>query len=157
MKVIYPGSFHPPTIGHIDLIRRAAKLFDEVVVAVMMNPEKTYLFPPQARVEMLEECLKDVPNVRVLADGGLLARLCQREGADAILRGLRSSADYEYEAPLARANMAIGAPETVYLSSDPALSHVSSTLALDIASHHGPLEGFVPAQIIGRVQSAFEK
>ena len=156
MKVVYPGSFHPPTIGHIDIIKRAARLFDEVVVAVMVNPEKTYLFPAEMRVEMLKECLKDVPNVRVLADGGLLAMLCQKEKADAILRGLRSYTDYGYETPLAEANKAIGAPETIYISADPALSHVSSTIVLDIARHKGPLEGFVPPEIIDRVREAFK-
>ena len=155
MKVVYPGSFHPPTIGHIDIIKRAASLFDEVVVAVMVNPEKTYLFPAEMRVEMLKECLKDVPNVRVLADGGLLAMLCQKEKADAILRGLRSYTDYGYETPLAEANKAIGAPETIYISADPALSHVSSTIVMDIARHKGPLEGFVPPEIIDRVREAF--
>lgn len=155
MKVVYPGSFHPPTIGHIDIITRAAKLFDEVVVAVMMNPEKTYLFPPQTRVEMLQDCLRHVPNVRVLADDGLLAELCRRERADAILRGLRSGTDYRYEVPIAQANKVIGAPETIYITADPALAHISSTIATDIARHHGPLEGFVPAEIIARVQEAF--
>lgn len=155
MKVIFPGSFHPPTLGHIDIVLRAAALFDEVVVAVMANPQKKYLFSAQERVEMLEECLRGVGNVRVLSDGGLLARLCEREGADAILRSLRSSADYEYEEPLARANAAIGAPETIYISSSPALAHVSSTIAMDIARHRGPLEGFLPEQIIGRVEAAF--
>ena len=156
MKVVYPGSFHPPTIGHIDIIKRAARLFDEVVVAVMVNPEKTYLFPAEMRVEMLKECLRDVPNVRVLADGGLLAMLCQKEKADAILRGLRSYTDYGYETPLAEANKAIGAPETIYISADPALSHVSSTIVMDIARHKGPLEGFVPPEIIDRVREAFK-
>ncbi len=155
MKVIYPGSFHPPTTGHIDIIRRAARLFDEVVVAVMMNPEKKYLLPPQTRVQMLEDCLKDQPNVRVLCDGGLLAELAKREGADAILRGLRSGRDYEYEQPLAQANLMIGAPETIYISADPALAHVSSTIAADIAGHHGPLKGFVPDEIIDRVREAY--
>lgn len=155
MKVVYPGSFHPPTIGHIDIITRAAALFDEVVVAVMVNQEKTYLFSAQERVEMLRDCLTQVKNVRVVADGGLLAELCKKEKADAILRGLRSYTDYGYETPLAQANKAIGAPETIYISADPALSHVSSTIVTDIARHHGPLEGFVPPQIIERVKNAF--
>jgi len=155
MKVVYPGSFHPPTIGHIDIIKRAARLFDEVVVAVMVNPEKKYLFPAEERVEMLRECLKDEKNVRIVFDNGLLASLCIRENADAILRGLRSYTDYGYETPLAEANKAIGAPETIYISADPALSHVSSTIVMDIARHKGPLEGFVPPQIIDRVRNAF--
>ena len=156
MKVVYPGSFHPPTIGHIDIIKRAARLFDEVVVAVMVNPEKKYLFPPEERVEMLRECLKDEKNVSIVFDNGLLASLCIREKADAILRGLRSYTDYGYETPLAEANKAIGAPETIYISADPALSHVSSTIVMDIARHKGPLEGFVPPEIISRVRGAFE-
>lgn len=155
MKVVYPGSFHPPTVGHVDIIRRAAALFDEVVVAVMLNSEKKYIFSSKERVEMLRTCLSDVPNVRVLADDGLLAHLCKREHADAILRGLRSGSDYGYEVPIARANQIIGAPETIYISADPALFHVSSTIVMDIAKHHGPLEEFVPTQIIEQVQRAF--
>ena len=88
MKVIYPGSFHPPTLGHIDIIRRAAALFDEVIVAVMVNSEKKYLFPAQERMQMLKDCLHGLENVRVTADDGLLARLCEREKADAILRSV---------------------------------------------------------------------
>jgi len=156
MKVIYPGSFHPPTLGHVDIIRRAAALFDEVIVAVMANPEKKYLFPAQERVEMLRDSLSGLENVRVVSDGGLLARLCEREKADAIVRGLRSGADYEYESPLAQANRSIGAPETVYISADPALAHISSTIAMDVAKHHGPLGGFLPEMIIRRVEKAFE-
>ena len=155
MKVICPGSYHPPTLGHIDVIRRAARLFDEVVVAVMVNAEKSYLFSAEERVDMLRECLADLPNVRVLADGGLTAEVCRREGADAILHGLRGSGDYAYEAPLAEANRRIGAPETLYLSASPALAHVSSTVAMDIARHHGPLEAFLPAPVIARVRRAF--
>lgn len=157
MKVIYPGSFHPPTLGHIDIIRRAAALFDEVIVAVMVNSEKKYLFPAQERMQMLKDCLHGLENVHVTADDGLLARLCEREKADAILRGLRSYTDYGFEVPLAQANKMIGAPETIYISADPALSHVSSTIALDVARHHGPLESFLPPEIIHRVEQAFSE
>ena len=157
MRVIYPGSFHPPTLGHINIIRRAASMFDEVLVAVMMNPEKTYLFSPERRVDMLERCLSDLENVRVVADGGLLAELCIREKADAILRSLRSSADYEYEWPLALANHAIGAPETIYIQAEPSLMHISSTIASDIARHGGDLKGFIPAELIEEVRDAFHK
>ena len=155
MKVVLPGSFHPPTIGHIDVIRRAAALFDEVLVAVMVNARKTYLFSAEERVEMLRECLTDLPNVRVLADSGLTADLCRRERADAILHGLRDANDYAYEAPLAQANKALGAPETLFLPADPALSHVSSTIALDVARHHGPIEAFLPGPVCERVRRAF--
>lgn len=155
MKVIYPGSFHPPTLGHIDVIRRAAALFEEVVVAVLANPDKTYSISPAERVQMLQDCLAGLENVRVVADRGLLAVLCQKEGADAILRSLRSGADFEYEAPLAEANAAIGAPPTLYLGAAPALAHISSTIARDIAGHDGPLEKFLPEQIIERVRQAF--
>lgn len=155
MKVVYPGSFHPPTLGHMDVIQRASKLFDEVLVAVMMNPEKRYLFSAEDRMDMLRACSRDLPNVRVLADGGLLAELCKREGVDAILRGLRNDIDYGYEAPLAAANRALGGPETVYITAAPHLAHLSSTIAADVARHGGDLRGFVPEPIRERVARAF--
>ena len=89
MRAVYAGSFSPPTLGHLDIIRRASTMFDEVVVAVMSQTAKTYVFSPQARLEMLREVTAEFANVRVIADQGLLADLVRREGADVILRGLR--------------------------------------------------------------------
>lgn len=155
MRVIFPGSFHPPTMGHIALIRRAARLFDEVIVAVMHNPKKVGRISPQERVDLLRTCLVQEENVRVLSDDGLLAVLCQNQKADAILRGLRTGLDYEYEEPLAISNRVIGAPETVFLVSDPAYRHISSTIVADIAQHGGPIEGFVPSEILARVRSLY--
>lgn len=155
MKVIYPGSFHPPTIGHMDVIERASKLFDEVLVAIMMNPEKRYLFSVEDRLAMLRTCSQGLSNVRVVADGGLLAELCKREGADAILRGLRNEFDYGYEASLAAAHRALGGPETVYISATPHLAHLSSTIATDVARHGGDLRGFIPEPIREKVARAF--
>ena len=157
MKVIYPGSFHPPTLGHLDIIRRASTLFDEVIVAVMLNPDKRYLLTDEDRIRMLRECTKKIKNVRVIADDGLLADLCAREKADAILKGLRDAADYTYEAQMAEANRVLGAPETIYITSAPEYRHISSTIASDVARHGGNIALFVPAVIAESVGKAFKR
>ena len=157
MKVLYAGSFHPPTIGHIDIISRASALFDEVIVAVMVNAEKKYTLSAQARVDMLKKCTAGMKNVTVVCDNGLQVDLCRRENVDAILRGLRSETDYAYEQPIAEANKAIGGPETVYISASPQYAFISSTIASDVARHGGDLSRIVPSEIIEEVTSVFGK
>ena len=103
MKAVYAGSFSPPTLGHLDIIRRASAMFDDVVVAVMSQTAKTYVFSPQARLEMLREITSELKNVRVIADEGLLADVVRRESADVILRGLRGEADVSFEMQMAAA------------------------------------------------------
>lgn len=155
MKAVYAGSFSPPTLGHLDIIGRAAKLFDELVVAVMCQAEKKYLFSPEERLEMLRQITADMPGVKVISDQGLLVDLVKREGADVIVRGLRNPSDLMFEMQLAEANRKIGGVETVFLSCQPEYSMISSTIVRDCAGHGAPIESMVPAQIVGKIYDAF--
>lgn len=155
MRAVYAGSFSPPTLGHLDIIRRASAMFDEVVVAVMSQMAKTYVFSPQARLEMLREVTAEFANVRVIADQGLLADLVRREGADVILRGLRGEADLSFEMQMAAANRQIGNIETVFIGCMPEYSMISSTIVRDCAAHGAPIAGMVPGKIIGKIYAAY--
>ena len=155
MRAVYAGSFSPPTLGHLDIIRRASAMFDEVVVAVMSQTAKTYVFSPQARLEMLREVTAEFANVRVIADQGLLADLVRREGADVILRGLRGEADLSFEMQMAAANRQIGNIETGFIGCMPEYSMISSTIVRDCAAHGAPIAGMVPGKIIGKIYAAY--
>ena len=155
MKAVYAGSFSPPTLGHLDIIRRAAGLFDELVVAVMSQTEKRYLFSPEQRLEMLRKITAEMSNVRVISDQGLLVDLVRREGADVIVRGLRNSADWMFESQMAEANRKIGGAETLFLSCLPEYSMISSTIVRDCASHGAPIDAMVPHEIAGKIYDAF--
>lgn len=155
MRAVYAGSFSPPTLGHLDIIRRASAMFDEVVVAVMSQTAKTYVFSPEARLEMLREVTAEFANVRVIADQGLLADLVRREGADVILRGLRGEADLSFEMQMAAANRQIGNIETVFIGCMPEYSMISSTIVRDCAAHGAPIAGMVPGKIIGKIYAAY--
>ena len=155
MKAIYAGSFSPPTLGHLDIIARAAGLFDELVVAVLSQAEKKYLFSPAQRLEMLRKVTEKFPNIRVISDHGLLVDVVRREGADVIVRGLRNSADLLFEMQMAEANRKIGGVETVFLGCEPQYSMISSTIVRDCASHGAPIDSMVPEEIIDKIYDAF--
>lgn len=155
MIAVYAGSFSPPTMGHLDIIRRAAGLFDEVVVAVLSQRAKRYQFSPEARLEMLREITQEIPNVRVIADEGLLVDVAHREGADVIVRGLRNASDLEFEMQMAEANRKIGNMETVFIGCLPEYSMISSTIVRDCASHGAPIDAMVPREIIGKIYAAY--
>lgn len=155
MKAIYAGSFSPPTLGHLDIISRAAGLFDELVVAVLSQAEKRYLFSVEERLEMLRTVTREIPNIRVISDHGLLVDVVKREGADVIVRGLRNSADLLFEMQMAEANRKIGGVETVFLGCQPQYSMISSTIVRDCASHGAPIDSMVPEEIIEKIYDAF--
>ena len=155
MRVIYAGSFSPPTLGHLDIIRRAAAMFDEVVVAVLSQSEKTYLFSLEKRREMLARVTDDLANVRVVADTGMLVELARREGADVIVRGLRGPDDLTFEMQMAEANRLIGGVETVFLTSRPEYGMISSTIVRDCASHGAPIDRMAPKEIIQQIYDVF--
>ena len=129
MKIaIVPGSFDPMTVGHLDVIKRAAAVFDCVVVAVMINETKEYTFSMEERLKIAELTCKNLDNVKVLSDGGMLTDLAEREGACAIVKGIRNSNDLEYEEKMARYNSSVSPNiHTVFLLADEKLAHVSST------------------------------
>ena len=155
MIAVYAGSFSPPTLGHLDVIRRAAGIFDELVVAVLSQQAKQYLFTPQQRLEMLRQITTEFKNVRVIADTGLLVDVAHREGADVIVRGLRNSSDLLFEMQMAQANRTIGNFETVYIGCLPEYSMISSTIVRDCASHGAPIEQMVPQEIAETIYAAY--
>ena len=151
-RCVCPGSFDPVTSGHVDVVRRAAALFDEVIVAVLSNPAKRGLFTPAERVELLDASVGDLPGVRIEeVAGGLLVDYCRRVGAVAVVKGLRSGTDFAYELPMALMNRHLTGLETVFLPGDPRLEHVSSSLVKEVATHGGDVTGMVPDAVLERL------
>lgn len=147
-KILYPGTFDPITKGHLDLIQRASKLFDEVVVAVAIGHHKKPLFSIDERIELVKNCTQSLPNISVIGFEGLLVKLCQEQQATAILRGLRAVSDFEYEFQLANINRKIDANfETVFLTPSQEYSFISSTFIREIAKLHGDVHKFVPKNV----------
>lgn len=144
---LIPGTFDPVTLGHVDMIERAAALFDEVTVAILRNPDKRGWLDWDERAALLEAAVAQsgaTGRARVIQFEGLLIDCARSVGADAIVRGLRSVGDFEYEAPWARINRGMASIETVFIVSPPGLAHVSSSAARQLAAAGGPLDMFVP-------------
>lgn len=142
---IFPGSFDPATRGHEDLIRRAAKLCDQLIVAVLVNPDKQGFLPQKKRVELLKRICEDIPNATVEAHNGLLAEFVKLKQADAVVRGVRSAAEMETELPWASFNKLLYEGfEVVYLPSKPKLRDVSSSMVRQLAAFGGDVTPFVP-------------
>lgn len=154
---IYAGSFSPPTNGHIDIIERGAALYDRLVVAVLANPEKKYLFSAEQRVDMLSRALSHLSNVEVIQDGGLLIDVARRVGAGVILRGVRGSDDLGFEMQLAVANRKLSGVETVFLPASPEYGYLSSSIVNGYAMHGGEIRGMVPEILVGDVEKAHRK
>lgn len=150
-----PGSFDPVTLGHLDLVRRARSLFDEVVVAVGINAGKSPLLDAQTRIDLFTDAVADLDGVRVQRMPGLLADLCREVGASAIVKGLRGGADFDAEHPMALMNRHLSAVETVFVIGDPALAHVSSSMVKDVARYGGDITDVVPARVAEAVAAAF--
>ncbi len=151
---IYPGTFDPPTNGHLDLIQRGAKIFDELVVAILRNSEKVPLFPVDERLEMLRDCTRGWANVRVESFDGLLVDYARSCGAQAVLRGIRAVSDYEYELQMAWMNRKLDSSlETVFMIPASAYSYLSSRLVREIASLGGALGDFIPASVEKRLRT----
>jgi pantetheine-phosphate adenylyltransferase len=147
LTALCPGTFDPVTNGHLDIIRRAAELFDAVVVAVVENPSKSPLFTSGERVELLREALHDLPGVRVGSFSGLLVDHARAEGATALVKGLRAVTDYEYEIQMAQMNQRIGGVETLFMPTNPSWSFLSSSLVKEVARLGGDVEGLVPGHV----------
>jgi len=144
LTALCPGTFDPVTNGHLDVIGRAASMFDGVVVAVLENPSKAPLFTIEERVALLQEALGDQPSVRVASFGGLLVDFARAQDAGMIVKGLRAVSDYEYEIQMAQMNQRIGGIETLFLATSPKWSFLSSSLVKEVARHGGDVEGLVP-------------
>jgi pantetheine-phosphate adenylyltransferase len=154
VKAIYPGTFDPPTNGHVDLIQRGSKLFDHLTVAILMNPVKNPLFTVQERVEMLKEATKPLGNVSVATFDGLMVEFARKVGATAVLRGIRAISDYEGEFQMALMNRRL-APEieTVFLQPAGRYSFVSSRMVKEVFSFGGDITGLVPTNVLKRLRA----
>lgn len=158
MRAIYPGSFDPVTNGHLDIIIRGAKLFDELRVAVLDNIAKKPLFDSNERIEMIRENVKDYDNIIVEPFDGLLINYAKSVNADVIIRGLRAVSDYEYELQMALANKKLfDKIETIFLVSNSEYSYLSSSLVKEIAFFNGNLQDFVPKNVIVKLEEKFTK
>lgn len=146
-RAVCPGSFDPVTRGHLDVIGRAAGLFDEVIVAVGANSSKRPLFSVEERIAMLTEACAELDGVDVLPFTGLLVDFCRDQGAAAIVKGLRFAADFDYELPMAQMNHTLTGVDTVFVPTAPQWSFVSSSLVREVASLGGAVADFLPAGV----------
>ena len=149
MKIaVFPGSFDPITKGHESIVRRALPLFDEVVIGIGYNTSKNYYFSQERREHFIKKVFDGESKVKVMRYSGLTIHFCKEIGANYILRGLRTSADYEFERAIAQMNQNMSpCIETVFLVSDPSLSHISSTIVRDILLYNGDISKFVPEAV----------
>jgi pantetheine-phosphate adenylyltransferase len=146
-RAVFPGTFDPPTVGHLDIVTRAAAAFDELIVATGVNQSKNRLFGPQERIEMLTELVAPFPNVRVGTFDGLLVDYCRAEGAGVIVKGLRSAADYDYELQMAQLNRRMTGVDTVFLPTAPENAFISSSWVKEIARLGGDVSTFVTPSV----------
>lgn len=150
-RAVCPGSFDPVTNGHLDIFRRAAAIFDELVIATGTNPSKSRLFDPEERMAMLRDVCAELPNVRVMGFTGLIVDFCRELDAQAIVKGLRGGNDYEYELPMAQMNAHLTGVETVFIPTNASLGYVSSSLVKEVASLGGDVSALVPASVHDRL------
>jgi pantetheine-phosphate adenylyltransferase len=148
-----PGSFDPVTNGHIDIVGRAASLFDEVVVAVGVNQSKSRLFSPEERIEMLTEAVAPWDNVVVASFTGLLTDFCRDRGIVAIVKGLRAVSDFDYELQMAQMNASLSEVETVFVPTSPEYSFLASSLVKEVAAFGGDVSGLVPPYVLDRLKA----
>lgn len=149
-RCVCPGSFDPITMGHLDVIERAAKLFDEVIVAVVYNPQKSGTFSPQERVQLIEQSVAHLPNVRAQAFGNrLVVDVCRELDAAVMVKGLRDGTDFSYEMPMAQMNTQMTGVETLFIAATPAVSHYSSSLIRVCAQHGADVSAMVPPPVVG--------
>ena len=158
-KALYTGSFDPMTNGHLDIITRASKMFDELVVGVIVNPNKHPLFSREERVSMIEEVTSHLSNVRVDSFEGLLADYVNRNHFDAVVRGLRATSDFEYEISMAQMNACLfdEGIESIFLMTSPKYSFISSSMIKEVVSLNGCVDDLVPQIILQRIKEKYIK
>lgn len=155
--VVFPGSFDPITLGHVDIALRARQLFDTVIILVAHNSQKAPLLSVETRVALAAEAVAHVDGIEVAASDALLVEFCEQRGATAIVKGLRGGADYDVERPMALMNRSLTGIETVFLTGDAALSHVASSLVRDVARHGGDISAYVPEGVEHAVLEALRR
>lgn len=154
---IYPGSFDPVTLGHLDIIERSAKMVDKLVIGVLNNSKKTPVFSVDERKKMLEKVTKDIPNVQVEGFQGLLVDFVKEQNATVIFRGLRAVSDFEYELQMAQLNRNLS-PEvdTLFLATSVSYAYLSSSSVREVAKYHGDISSMVPAELLEEIEEKFD-
>lgn len=153
---IFPGTFDPITLGHYDLIKRACKLFEHVIVAVASSPSKHTMFPLQERVRLIQECCTDLPQVKAIGFSGMLPDFIIEQNANVIIRGVRSMTDYDYEMQLTNMyRLTLPQVEIVMLPSNGNLTFISSSIVREIIIHHGDVKPFVPANVMLAIEQIY--
>jgi pantetheine-phosphate adenylyltransferase len=155
---VFPGSFDPITVGHVDIVHRALPLFDKVIIAIGSNSQKKYLFSLEGRIAWLKEVFKNEPKIEIERYEGLTINFCKKQNAQYILRGIRSAADFEYEKTIAHLNHAMDENlETILILSKPELSSISSTIVREIIKGRGDVSKFVPKEILASLNQTASK
>ena len=153
---IYPGSFDPVTIGHLDIIKRSAKLVDKLVIGVLKNSKKTPVFSAEERKEMIKTVTKDIPNIEVETFNGLLVDFAKIKNADVIIRGLRAVSDFEYELQIAQLNRNLNQEvDTIFLATSVEYAYLSSSSVREIAAYQGDISSLVPEELVAIVEERY--
>jgi pantetheine-phosphate adenylyltransferase len=156
-RAVCPGSFDPVTNGHLDVIGRAAALYDEVVVAVLINKHKQGLFTVEERIDMLRDVTDEYGNVTIEAFHGLLVDFCRERGIPAIIKGLRAVSDFDYELQMAQMNHSLSGVETLFVATNPLYSFLSSSLVKEVATYGGDVSGLVPPTVHDRLRTKLDR
>jgi pantetheine-phosphate adenylyltransferase len=156
-RAVCPGSFDPVTNGHIDVFLRAAAQFDEVTVAVLINKKKSSMFSVQERIDLLRDELAAVPNIRIDSFHGLLVDYCRDHGISAIVKGLRAVTDFDYELQMAQMNFGLAGVETLFITTNPLYSYLSSSLVKEVATYGGDVSGLIPAGVHAALMAKLEQ
>ncbi len=149
-SAIFPGSFDPITLGHVDIINRALPLFDEIIIAIGVNHDKSYMFTLEERIQFIKETYKNEPKIKVDTYSGLTTDYCIKMKVEFILRGLRNPADFEFEKAIAQTNRKLSNVETVFLLTSADTSFISSSIVRDVHRNGGDISGFVPISVLNR-------
>ena len=156
-RAVCPGSFDPVTNGHLDIVSRASKLYDEVTVAVLVNKSKKGLFTLEERMDMVRETTAEYGNVVVASFHGLLVDFCRERQIPVIVKGLRAVSDFDYELQMAQMNHSLAGVETLFLSTNPLYSFLSSSLVKEVATYGGDVSGLVPKTVLSRLNHQLER
>ena len=146
-KAVFPGSFDPITIGHLDIVERAIKVFDEIIIAVGNNTNKKYMFPKEKRVEFVEQTFKSYDNIKIMSYDGLTVDFCRKNNIEFMIRGLRNTTDFEFEKSIALTNREMTDIETIFLLTSPENSFISSSIVRDLIRNNGDYKLFIPEGI----------
>ncbi len=151
-RAVSPGSFDPVTNGHLDIIARSARLYDEVIVAVLINISKHSLFTVDERIEMLRQVTSEYPNIRVEKFHGLIVEFCQANNIPVIVKGMRAVSDFDYEIQMAQMNYRLAGVETLFMPTNPLYAFLSSSLVKEVVQYGGDVTGLVPSSVVQRLR-----